>query len=221
MPIDIHKINRRQFKEQKTLTREDVLIICGDFGGVWFMPDSKYYKQDKYWLKWLSQKNFTILFVDGNHENFPLLYTYPVVDKYGGKVHQIAENVFHLMRGEIYDIQGKKFFCFGGARSTDKWHRIENIDWWPEEIPSFSEQEYGVENLNKVGNKVDFIITHCCGTDTLNCFDKYAESDEVTQFFKFINQNVEFEHWYFGHYHIDRKIDEKHTCMYNEIVRIV
>ena len=37
----------------------------------------------------------------------------------GGKVHFIRENVIHLMRGQMYRIQGKDFFVFGGARSHD------------------------------------------------------------------------------------------------------
>ena len=32
---DIHKLNTIGFPEQKGLTRDDYVIICGDFGGVW------------------------------------------------------------------------------------------------------------------------------------------------------------------------------------------
>ena len=39
---------------------EDFLIICGDFGGVWDGSN-----EGKYWLKWLKNKNFTTLFIDG------------------------------------------------------------------------------------------------------------------------------------------------------------
>ena len=35
IPIDIKKLNTKNFSEQKTLTKEDYVIICGDFGGVW------------------------------------------------------------------------------------------------------------------------------------------------------------------------------------------
>ena len=27
-------------------------------------------------------------------------------------------------------------------------------------------------------------------------------------------------HWYFGHWHIDKDIDKKHTCLYNKIIPI-
>ena len=118
IPIDVEKLNTRNFPEQKTMTKDDFVIICGDFGGVW--DDSK---EDRYWLKWLNEKKFTTLFVDGNHENFDLLYQYEIVDFMGGKARQIMPSVFHLMRGEIYEIAGKKLFTMGGAASHDKIYR--------------------------------------------------------------------------------------------------
>ena len=33
--MDVQKIDIDNFPEQKLLTRNDYLIICGDFGGVW------------------------------------------------------------------------------------------------------------------------------------------------------------------------------------------
>ena len=61
---------------------EDYLIICGDFGGIW---DTS--KEQQYWLRCLSEKPFTTLFIDGNHENYDLLNTHPVIQWNGGKVH--------------------------------------------------------------------------------------------------------------------------------------
>ena len=61
IPIDIKKLNTKNFSEQKTLTKEDYVIICGDFGGVWNGKN-----EEKYWLNWLKNKNFTTLFIDGN-----------------------------------------------------------------------------------------------------------------------------------------------------------
>ena len=62
---------------------------------------------------------FTTLFVDGNHENFDRLYSYPIIEWHGGKVHKINSSIFHLMRGEIYEIDNKKIFAFGGASCHD------------------------------------------------------------------------------------------------------
>ena len=69
------------------------------------------------------------MFVDGNHENYTRLYNdYPVEEWNGGKVHRIRDSVIHLMRGEIYDIDNKKIFVFGGAFSHDIQEGILDLD---------------------------------------------------------------------------------------------
>ena len=219
-PIDIKKLNTENFPQQKILSKDDFVIICGDFGAVWHKPTSKGYSEDKYWLKWLDSKTFTTLFVDGNHENFELLNAYPTVNKYGGKMGKINDSVYHLKRGEIYTLDGKKFFCFGGASSHDKVYRKEGISWWEEELPNLEEMTYGVDNLDKVGNKVDYIITHCCSSEIQEKISPYYETDSLTQFFNFIQREIEYKHWFFGHYHEDRVLDDKHTCVYNTIITL-
>lgn len=110
-----HKFNTDRFPEQKELTRDDVVIVCGDFGGIWCDTSD-----ERHWLKWLNEKNFTTLFVDGNHENFDrLISEFEVVDYCGGKAHKIRDNIYHLMRGYVFNICGKKIFAFGGASSHD------------------------------------------------------------------------------------------------------
>ena len=219
-PIDVKKLNTKNFKQQKQLTKSDYLIVCGDMGLVWSYPDGPRYNEDKYWQKWFNTRNYTTLFVDGNHENHPMLASYPVVDFCGGKAHQIKDSVFHLMRGETYIIDGKTFFAFGGAASHDKHHRKEGRDWWPEEMATMSEMNNGIDNLAKINNSVDYIITHCCGSDIQDMFASFYEKDGMTSYFKFINENVKFKHWFFGHYHIDKQITDKHTCLYDEIIAI-
>lgn len=218
--IDIGKLNTRNFPEQKTMTKNDYVIICGDFGVVWYPHDHPKHRSDMYWLKWLRKKNFTTLFVDGNHENFPLLYSYPVVDFKGGKAHKICDGVYHLMRGEVYNIEGKSFFCFGGARSHDMDSRVEGVSWWREEIPNMKEMEHGIERMKKVGNYVDYVITHCCAGYIQDSIAPWYDKDSVTSYFDFMEDIIDFGHWFFGHYHMNKEIDEKHTCLYDEIIRI-
>ena len=101
--IDIHKLAMRNFPQQKSMSKNDSLIVCGDFGCVW---DGS--KCDRYWQKWYDEKSFTTLFVDGNHENHRMLAEFPIVNQYGGSVHQIQPSLFHLMRGEVFEIDGAK-----------------------------------------------------------------------------------------------------------------
>lgn len=118
--IEISKLNSKNFPESKTLTKNDYVIILGDFGLVWDKSN-----EEKYWLKWLDNKPFTTLFLDGNHENFDILYDYPIENFKGGKVHKISDSVYHLIRGEIFEINDKSIFVMGGAESYDKEYRVE------------------------------------------------------------------------------------------------
>ena len=112
------RFNAKSFPEQEQMTKQDVVINCGDFGGVWRQQSGQ---EERYWLDWLNAKSFTLLWCDGNHENFSRLNSneFPIVDLYGGKAQQIRPSIYRLLRGEVYEIQGKKFFTFGGARSHD------------------------------------------------------------------------------------------------------
>ena len=71
---DFHKFEKRRFPEQKEMTKNDYMIICGDFGGLWCGNEGERRR-----LQELNNRSFTTLFVDGNHENFDLLYQYPVL----------------------------------------------------------------------------------------------------------------------------------------------
>ena len=64
---DFRRFGAKIFREQKAMTRDDYVIICGDFGGLW--DDSA---DERNHLKWLEEKPFTLLWVDGNHENFSI-----------------------------------------------------------------------------------------------------------------------------------------------------
>ena len=114
---DFHRFAKPCFPEQKEMTKDDIVIVCGDFGGVWDYQGET--KQEEYWLDWLESRPFTVLFVDGNHECFTRLYEYPQKEYCGGRVHELRPHVLHLMRGEVFIIQGKRFFAFGGASSHD------------------------------------------------------------------------------------------------------
>lgn len=234
--MEYHKFNMVNFPRQRTLTRDDYMIICGDFG-LW---DNS--KEQRYWLDWLSKKSFTILFVDGNHENFHLLNAYEVTKWHGGKIHRIRENIIHLMRGQVYDIDQKTFFTFGGAQShdisggiLDPWdpnykekkkkldrtnlaYRINGLSWWPEEMPLKEEYEEGYRNLRENDWKVDYVITHCCSSSIQATFGYgLYEENELTDYLEDIFKKLEFKEHYFGHYHDKRVIKEKFHMMYDNI----
>ena len=213
--LDLGKLNMSQFPQQRAMTRDDIVMICGDFGLVW--NDSP---EDLRGRQWLSEKNFTTLWVDGNHENFHLLHQYPTEERFGGRVRKIVDGVYHLERGHVFTIQGKKFFCMGGARSTDKAFRTENISWWREEMPSFREYGQAWQSLEDVGWKVDYVVTHCAPTSVAQAINPYYEKDALTEFFEDILDKLSFDKWYFGHYHTDQTIDGRFVALYNRVIPI-
>ena len=111
---DFSRFRHKRFPEQEGLTKEDYVLICGDFGGVWNRS-----KEQGFWLDWLDEKPYTTLFVTGNHENYDLLSEFPVSSWRGGQVQRIRPSVLHLMRGQIFDIDGKRIFTMGGASCHD------------------------------------------------------------------------------------------------------
>lgn len=242
---DWSKFSTDSFPEQKEMTRDDYVIVCGDFG-VWH-PDNT----EKWWFKWLSEKNFTLLFVDGNHENFDRLYSneFEIVDFHGGKAHRICENVYHLMRGYVFELCGKKFFAFGGASSHDiddgildrkdfqsdrelvdeynrrtrrgEMLRINHISWWKEEMPSRDEMDFGLKTLEQHGNKVDFIVSHCCPQEIASLFSHgFYKPDKLTDYFNTVARTAEFSKWFFGHYHNNEQILDRFIMLYEQIVRV-
>lgn len=215
--INEAKLYARYFPKYKECTKEDYVIIAGDFGYVWDNSSKEVHLREV-----LNKKKFTTLFIDGNHENFDLLETYPIIDKFGGKVRQIDTSIFQLLRGEVYNIGGKTIFTFGGASSVDKVYRQEGISWWSSELPNNKEIENALNNLEKVNYKVDIVVTHTCPSNllpyVLDGENRYGE-DICNKFFEEIQSKLDYDFWYFGHFHKDLKIG-KDIAIFNEVVVI-
>lgn len=215
IPIDINKLSTKRFPEQKEMTKNDYVIICGDFGGVWDESN-----EEKYWIKWLKSKNFTTLFVDGNHENFDILNSLPTTEFCGGTVHKVDDGIYHLMRGEVYCIDEKKFFVFGGAGSHDKEHRTEGKNWWKEELPNEKEYINAERNLEKNGFRCDYIITHSAPCSVQKTVAPDYEENELTMFLEHVKDESEYNKWFFGHYHIDKDVDGKHIAIFDSLYKV-
>ena len=233
---DWDKLDSSNFSEQEFMNPDrDYVIIVGDYGGIW--GD----EEDDYIQKFYNQRNFTTLFIDGNHENHDLLDKYPVEEWHGGKVHKISDHIIHLMRGQVYTIDGIRFFAMGGAESTDKQYRKEGESWWAREMPSDEEYVEALENLRKVNFEVDVVLTHCApeGYIGKNMSPVYnsdinrllaanmasvvdRSGNRLTRFLDslIVDCGLKFKHWYFGHYHRDREWD-KFSLIFGSVRLIV
>lgn len=226
--LDIKKLIKYQSDNNKKLSYDDYLIICGDTGIVW-NKDSIKEVVDVY-----ENLGTNILFVDGNHENYDLLNEYRVESWNGGKVHKISPHIIHLMRGYVFNVYGYKVFAIGGAESHDKENRIEHFSWWKDEEITYADYMVAYENLKTHNFNVDYVISHTlpnsaiksitkqltyCGESIPNFLYpklKYSQTSEILEELK---QKMEFKTWFSGHLHIDDIIDN-HFILYEDIIEI-
>lgn len=214
--LDIEKLNEDKFVEGNNLTKNDYLIILGDFGFIW---DNFPNRKELHWLEWFDNKPWTTLFLDGNHENFNRLEEFPVSEWNGGKVQQISKTVYHLMRGQIYNIDNKTFLTMGGAESYDKLYRTPDVSWWEQEIPNRQEIEECLSNIQKVNGNVDYILTHTCVSKLVPLMVKDVATDPTCKFLDEVDKLCNYKKWFFGHWHIDRDFKE-YKCLYQTIEKL-
>ena len=213
----MEKLEDKYFPVQLNMSKEDYLIICGDFGGVWDRT-----KERDQILNSLANKNFTTLFIDGNHENFDILNKMPVSQWHGGKVHFIRDSIIHLMRGQVFEIDGLTFFTMGGGNSVDKAYRVPHRSWWKQEMPSDEEKETGIKNLELHNNEVDYIITHTAPTDiVIQIRDVNGDELPLNEYLLQIKHNVKFKKWFFGHFHENKIIDDDFILLFDKFYNLI
>ena len=219
--MEMKRLSVKWWKHLPKPTEDDYVVVLGDFGLVFHPVQSG---AEKWWLHWLSRKPWTTLFVDGNHDNIERLREYPTEVRFGGKVGKILGKIYHLRRGEVYEIEGKKIFVMGGAQSVDKLTRTEGIDWWRDELPTKADEDNAFENLDKHGWDVDYVLSHTCPkelsqilSNELGFHDK--NEDPTTRLLDHMRSRLNYTRWYFGHYHINKNY-ARFTALYHEIIKL-
>ena len=193
-------------------TDEDLLIILGDLGLKF--EDTKVNHDFTEWFLSLDKQ---IAVVEGNHENHAFMNAFANDVWCGGRVNRISDTIVRLKRGNIYCIEGNTFFVMGGCKSSAKWKEMGL--WFEGEEPTEVELSLAYNNLQKCQNQVDYVLTHK--------YVDYKKDDEskfqalsLEGLTKYIDENVTFRHWYSGHWHINKVIDEKHTIVYDEPIQL-
>lgn len=242
-----NRFSRKRFPDQDDMTKDDYVIIVGDFGGIWYpVRDTTHRKAEDYNLEELNKRPFTTLFVPGNHENYARLMSdeFPTIPWKGGVVKQIRSSILMLMRGEMYDIDGARIFTFGGARSHDiqdglldagdpewkekarglrhqgrRYYRVKGLSWWEEELPTIQEMRHGLDTMEACGWAADYVITHCAPTSIQAQLGR-NDADALTDYLETIRQRLDYKKWFFGHYHSNQEIDDRHMLLYEQIMRL-
>lgn len=217
---DMHgDIDRLFDREWRKLKSSDTVIICGDFGFLW---DSSQKERDV--IKYLSTRKYNVAFLDGTHDNFELIYSARKTVWKGGLVHRIGDHLYHLERGQIFNIEGISIFTFGGGESIDKDMRLEAGKWWREELPSPAEMALGAEKLDEAERKIDYILTHEPPSKVKSAMLlRQGETDRVNKlngYFDQISRLCTFKHWYFGSLHEDKTITPKHSCVFKNLIEL-
>lgn len=220
-------LNSKNFPEQKTMTKKDILFQLGDFGYLWFYPQAKQkFEKDMNQIAEIASKNYELIIIPGNHENHELINELPLINKYEGHMRELKTkkgSVFFAVNGEIYKIKGKSFFTFGGAKSNDREDRISKeeylkrkssknykerigitkINYWTGEIPSIKDFKNALKNLKKENFKVDYVLSHTAPNSILDIVitDKAKLTDLTAKMLEKIYKKIKFQKWYFGHIH--------------------
>ncbi len=210
---DIDRLFDRQWRKLKA---GDTVIVCGDFGYLWEGD-----RDEKDVIKYLGSRKYTVAFLDGTHDNYDIIEKCRQTVWKGGLVHRISDNLIHLCRGQIYTIEGKRIFTFGGGESTDKDMRLESGKWWNREIATPEEMAEAAKKLDENGKRVDYILTHEPPAPVKSAMQlRRGETELITKingYFDQISRLCTFKHWYFGSLHEDRTITPNHTCVFKKL----
>ncbi len=210
-------------RDARRLRKGDTLIVLGDFGFLW---DGS--KQEQQRLKKLSKKKYTLLFLDGPHENYDMFKEYPISEWNGGRVQRISDNVMHLLRGEIFQIEGDSYFVFGGGECPDSDLRADSSTTWEEAMPSGEDMLRGRSNLEAQGNKVNFILTHepsgkakgYTGLTPVSKSPAASRLSGVNAYLNLIEDTVQYDCWYFGSLHLDKALSKRHLAVFRRILPV-
>lgn len=258
---DFQRFRRENFPEEANMTRDDFVLIAGDFGGIWTIEKpfplidetrrQRELENEAKTLEWFETLHPTFCFVLGNHENYNRYDSgeFPIVDFHGGKAQKLAENVFHLMSGYVFELSGKTVFTFDGAASLFIMHevldrdqyqsdaefyeaylqmtgehrlfRVKDLEWWERETrPTDEEKARGLDNLARCGNQVDLVLTHCLPQTIASYIsDGLYQPNEITVYLDEISRKIRFRHWYCGHYHEDRTVLGRYHIVYEKLVK--
>lgn len=190
---------------------DNMIIILGDAGINYCLNE-----EDNKFKMHLNDMNIKLFCIQGNHEERPEnISSYKEVDMFGGKVFIEDEypNLIFAKNGELYTIDGKTVLVIGGAYSVDKDYRLAyGHRWFKDEQLTESEKE---EILRKYSGKhVDIILSHTCPLkyEPTEVFMKGLDQSKVDKsmeiFLDKIEENIDYDKWYCGHFHTEKQIDK-------------
>ena len=128
------------------------------------------------------------------------------------------------MRGQVFVIEGEKFFTMGGGESPDIDMRVEHDTWSRAEIPTPDEMREGAENLERCKYKVDYIITHEPAQKIKN-FLRLKDNEPLTvsglnAYLQELSSNCDYKRWFFGSLHEDKFVSSSQIALFQNLVNV-
>lgn len=206
---DTHGDKKRfALAKKHRIKKNDTLIICGDFGFIWSQN-----KEEQKILKWIGNRKYKVFFVDGFNDSHELIDNYELEEFDFGKARRIYKNLYCLKRGEVYDIEDKKIFAFGGGDNIEHTNKTGSM-------PNEQDFQNGLDNLKKQKNEIDIIITHEAPTRILKCINMDKKGiNQLNTYLESISDNITFKQWYIGKYHINKKIPPCYNIVFSDIIK--
>ena len=83
--------------------------------------------------------------------------------------------------------------------------------------------QHGLDVLKENNNIVDYIITHSPSTSELYFMGGKGlyEPDVLTNYLEEVKAATEYKKHLFGHMHLNKAINDRDICLYEQIVRIL
>ncbi len=203
-------------KAKVRFKKGDTVIVCGNFG--FFCENDKLAQKS---LQKLSKKKYTVAFLHGAIDDITAFSDLPVEAFHGGKAIRVSENIYFLPQGEVYEIEGKTLFCFGGGENMD--YQGYSEEFYNASLLTETVKQNARQNLAKYEHKVDFFLTHDAPSK-LRIIMKQRKSKDTpvcTAFHRFLDELWEenkFGGWYFGKYKENHSIFPLYHCVYDTFV---
>jgi len=199
----------------KQLKKNDILIVCGDFGFLWDGGHA-----EKRLIKKIGRLPYKVLFVEGSHENYRAFDEYPETTVYGGRARIIYGNLVLLRRGNIYQIEGKKIFAFGGGIG-EFLENSEQTEGSIARLPTEEDMKLALKTIESCDGQVDVVVTHDCPMLIRGSIIGNSEDmNHLHIFLQLISEKLSFRQWYFGCYHMDKQVSPTYRAVYDNVVRV-
>lgn len=206
-------------------TIKDTLIVLGDAGINYYTDEKDYMLKNS-----LLQYPITFFCIHGNHEERPEnIKSYKTKEFHNGIVYYEEDypNILFAKDGEVYDFNNHKVLVIGGAYSVDKHFRLAmGYNWYESEQPNEKIKIKVKNTLKKLNNKVDIILSHTCPYKYLpremflSGINQSTVDYSTEYFLDEIEESTNYNLWYCGHYHTDKRVD-KIIFMFHKIEEFI